>query len=203
MGTKTVGTSKLFPSFSPKGAGGGPTGGGILSWDGTGDGRAGGALPAPWWAQLPAHVVFVLPSLSGETEAGASQGHPPGVTATGHSLGIPNPQTAHWSLFSPYLAGVGPSPPHQLCGWLVSMGHGCLWTGPQPHIPGGAKGLFVLAHSLPAQPSTHMKLWGHHTFLAPSHLPLPSIAFPKHSWSQAALGTILSRQSRIHAADGA
>lgn len=111
MGGKTVGTSKLFPSFSPKGAGGGPTGEGTLSWDGAGDGRAGGALLAPWWAQLPAHVVFVLPTLSGETEAGASQGHPPGVTATGHSLGIPNPQTAHWSLFSPYLAGVGPSPP--------------------------------------------------------------------------------------------
>ena len=131
VGAKTAGTSKLFPSFSPQGAAGGPTGRGTLSWDGAGEGRAGGALPAPWQAQLPAHVAFVLLAPSGETEAGASQGHPCRVTVARHSLGIPNPQSAHWSLFPPYLAGVGPSPPTSFAGgwspWLTVV------SGRAPH----------------------------------------------------------------------
>lgn len=160
------------------------------------------SLPHGGLSSQPMLCLFSLLSVGKLRQGPARVTHlgsqPPGTAWASLTLKLP---TGH---FCPLTwLGWALLPPHQLCGWLVSMGHGCLWTGPQPHIPGGAKGLFVLAHSLPAQPSTHMKLWGHHTFLAPSHLPLPSIAFPKHSWSQAALGTILSRQSRIHAADGA
>lgn len=91
VGAETAVTSKMFPSFSPQGAGGVPTGGDTLPWDGAGEGRAGGALPAPpggLSSQPASRLFFLLPA--GKLRQRPAQvttptrGHPPRVTAARH-----------------------------------------------------------------------------------------------------------------------
>lgn len=101
--------SELFPSFSPQGAGRGPSGRSTVFQDGPGEGRAGGAPLAPWGAQLPARVVFTLPNPS-ET----SQGH----SAQSELLGTAWASLTPTDHFSPLPGWDGPSfRPRCVGGW--------------------------------------------------------------------------------------
>lgn len=114
-------------------------------WCGAGEGRAGGAHPAPWQAQLPARAAFILPAPSRETESAASQGRPPRVTGARHSLGIPKLPTGCSSLLAWLEWDPSPLPPSYVGACL--HGSWLFLNGLPPHIPGGGEGAVHVSSS--------------------------------------------------------